>query len=326
MPTSWAEIIGSKTFQFIVGENVDGQKTIFDVYEEAIAKLSDELRALITRESPGPMGGWVVWKDVSKQTFERFYQFAVIGDYSIPEPQMRKEEEPVPEIENNHAERDVGATEVQADEWPPAEVPYLEEPYPGDEVTQEIVQVPAEVSWGNTFSSHTIAKIKKNKKLSKKRFDYKEPEAISYKEPEALPYPLLAPRTNFLDTCEPADVFLKDHSYSNVLLSHVNLYILADSYTVGDLKNLTLYKLHKTLLTFELDSQSIGDIIDLANHVYSCERIGSGKQALRDLVCRFLVDHTVILTADERFMDLLENGGDFAKDLWKHEVQRKYGQ
>lgn len=289
-----------------MGEAVDGESTEFNVYEEAIAPLSDNLRAMMTGDMVEAVEGRVTWKHVSKQTFEQFYQFAMTGDYSIPEPEWREgDEESPPVIEYANAD---------AEPEPEPELDLKEESPPGEDAPQE------PESWDNWMAAKSVLRKKKS---SKKRSAYKVFESLSY--------PLLAPRTNFLDTCEPSDVLLEHHNYSNVLLSHAYLYILADYRMVDELKTLALFKLHKTLLTFKLDSKSLGDIIDLVNCAYADEGQGSegrdtgeGIGLLRDLVCHFLVTHTVTLTADERFMELVENGGDFAKDIWKYEVQRNH--
>jgi hypothetical protein len=60
----------------------------------------------------------------------------------------------------------------------------------------------------------------------------------------------------------------KERSYSNVLLSNASLYVLGDDQLVESLKALSLFKPHKTLCTFELDNENVGDITDLARYAY----------------------------------------------------------
>jgi hypothetical protein len=77
-----------RLFKFIVGEDIDGTSSEFSVAEDAIAHLSKLLKAL----TKGNLPKVVTWKDVSKDTFERFAQFAYTGDYSIPKTEKRNTE------------------------------------------------------------------------------------------------------------------------------------------------------------------------------------------------------------------------------------------
>lgn len=93
---------------------------------------------------------------------------------------------------------------------------------------------------------------------------------------------------------------------------------------IETLKALTLFKLHATLCAFELDDKNSEDIIELARYAYNDEGKGSdeGIGGLRNLVCQYMASNAVILSLDEGFMDLLEEGGQLVRDLWTFEVQR----
>jgi hypothetical protein len=141
---------------------------------------------------------------------------------------------------------------------------------------------------------------------------------------QSLSYPLLASRDSYEGTCEPSTDFEKEHSYSNVFLSHASLYVLGDVQLVDKLKALALFKLHKTLCTFELDKKNIGDITDLARYAYSGEdkELNEGIGGLRGLVCQYMAIHAQELCDDARFMDLLAGGGQIVKDFFKFQLQR----
>ncbi|KAG4428668.1 hypothetical protein IFR05_015847, partial [Cadophora sp. M221] len=94
-------ILNSRLFKFVVGEAADGTPTEFYVHEDAIAQLSTPLRTLVKSRAARVVGGnsaspSVVWKDVSKETFERFVQFAYTGNYSIPKTEERGVSSAVP--------------------------------------------------------------------------------------------------------------------------------------------------------------------------------------------------------------------------------------
>ena len=84
----YRRILNSRLFKFVVGEAVDGRASEFSVHEDAIAQLSTPLRTLV-KSSSGAQVGNATWKDVSKETFERFVQFAYTGNYSIPATEKR---------------------------------------------------------------------------------------------------------------------------------------------------------------------------------------------------------------------------------------------
>jgi hypothetical protein len=118
--------------------------------------------------------------------------------------------------------------------------------------------------------------------------------------------------------------FEQDHSYSNVLLSHASLYVLGDSQLIDNLKALALFKLHKTLCTFILDSENIGDITDLARYAYAKKDKSAeeGNGGLRGLVCQYMAIHAKQLSTDAKFMNLLVGGGQIVQDFIKLQLQR----
>jgi len=141
---------------------------------------------------------------------------------------------------------------------------------------------------------------------------------------QSLSYPLLASRDNYEGTCEPSTDFEKDHSYSNVFLSHASLYVLGDVQLIDNLKALALFKLHKTLCTFQLDQENIGNITDLARYAYSGKdaELNEGIGGLRGLVCQYMAIHAKELAVDARFMNLLAGGGQIVKDFFSFQLQR----
>jgi hypothetical protein len=143
---------------------------------------------------------------------------------------------------------------------------------------------------------------------------------------QSLTFPLLAPRNNHDKTCEPAEQFDPDQSYTEAFLSHASLYILGDLQLIDSLKALALFKLHKTLCVFQLDDGNAEDIIALARYAYFEEGGGGaldeGIGGLRSLICQYMATNAVVLSFNDGFMDLLGDGGQLVKDFFKYEVQR----
>jgi hypothetical protein len=96
-----------------------------------------------------------------------------------------------------------------------------------------------------------------------------------------------------------------------LLLSHASLFVWANYNLVDSLKDLALFKLHKTLCRFVLDRDNTGDIIDLTRYTYLDEGRGSkeGVGSLRGLICQFMVKNILVLASDTAFTELLSEGG-----------------
>ncbi|RDL31411.1 uncharacterized protein BP5553_09620 [Venustampulla echinocandica] len=325
MPASFQEILNSRIFQFTVGENIDGKPTKFYIHEKAIAQLSEPLQKLMEGNFAEAQTGWARWDDVSKETFERFVQFAYTGDYSIPEPTKW----------NKVAERNIPEPPVEEPpvEEPPVEEPPVEEP-PVEEPPAE--EPPAEepatdnFGWGN-YSITNLKSKKGKKKIHRPIYDsppWEEPALeLELPPPEPLSsfisrsYALLAPRNSYANTCEPAKHFDHRQTYSNVLLSHASLYVLGDFRLIDSLKALALFKLHKALCMFQLKDRSIEDVVDLARYAYSEEGAGS-DDGLRVLVCNYTAENALVLSRHIGFMELLGEGGQFVQDFFELEVRR----
>jgi hypothetical protein len=386
---SHRRILNSKLFKFIVGEVADGTPTEFSVHGDAIAQLSEPLRVL-TKSGPEARAGEATWKDVCKETFERFVQYAYTGDYTIPKTEKRSVVVP-PKINGIHKNTngfeksgkfENGVAMQPASPTAPNGFNGIRERIdsigsdepPSSEVRDGSISEKLDDD-GTILNQPTLpTKKHKKKKAAKAAFEKAEkeaalkaekeappepepepeeqpkpepeesqpaepePELISLAEPEkpsseeqiltadfhTLSYPLFAPRDNYEGTCEPSMDFEKEHSYSHVLLSHASLYVLGDVQLIDNLKALALFKLHKTLCTFELDSENIGDITDLARYAYSGEDQGAdeGTGGLRGLVCQYMAIHAKELSTDAKFMNLLVGGGQIVQDFIKLQLQR----
>jgi hypothetical protein len=276
--------------------------------------------------------GCTIWKEVSKETFERFVQFAYTGDYSIPDTREW----------NRVAEPQKGDTGVsKAFESKPEEETPEEECDSLDELQNRLsigkmskkdrkkskragggfggwrtlVPEPKPESWlGSTSVIRTSRDI------------YPNPLTpwLSSTDFRSLQCPLLAPRNIHHHTCEPAGHFEPNRSYSNIFLSHASLYVLGDFWLIDALRALAVYKLHNSLCIFELDGKNVTDIVDLARYAYEEEGKGleDGIGRLRSIVCQYVALHAVELSLHAVFMDFIEEGGHFARDFVKFAVQR----
>ncbi|THV47371.1 hypothetical protein BGAL_0314g00020 [Botrytis galanthina] len=302
MPASFRDILNSRLFKFTVGEKVDGHATEFFVHEEAIVQLSKPLEALMRGGMSESQAACTVWDDVGKETFERFVQFAYTGDYTVPTPvsKIRKWDS----LDNSEGLSLISIKDKKKKRL-------------NDQVKSELALALA--------SSKLDLKVEEL--LSPQRVRYSELTSFKFSvDFECLTFPLIAARNNYDHTCEPSRTIRPWSSYTNVFIGHAALYILGDFRLVDTLKALALYKLHKTLCIFELNHGTLQDVIDLVRYVYAEkggeERSGGEIGALRGLVCLYMAINASVLSLDDRFMELLGEGGQFVKDFFRFEVQR----
>lgn len=349
---------------FHVGENIDDRPTKFSVHKEAIAQLSAPLRKLMTdrfaemlptiwedvsKETFERFAQFSYTGDYSIPKTEKRNE-ARSRSVTETEPESRLSDEPgsvveeeppaeepcfndeqpisepvpepVPEPEPESVE-DFGwgslvSKKTKGKPWymspeeePPTEAPVYDDERPAEPEPEPVVRV----SRRSSVSTTSITRRKRSPESPRPTF------SVNFYH---LSYPLIAPRNNFEDTCEPSEKFDPDQSYSNVLLSHASLYVLGDRWLIDSLKALALFKLHKTLCVFQLDDNNGEDIVNLAKYAYSKEPkdFGEGIGALRSLVCQYMATNASVLARDAGFMDLLGEGGQFVKDFFVLEMQK----
>jgi hypothetical protein len=259
-----------------------------------------------------------MWEDVSKETFERFVQFAYTGDYSIPAAREW----------DKSAEPQNGESDALHD---PSGAPTAVESKVKKQNSAEENDLLEELQIGLGTDKTSKRDKKKGKAIGIIFDDWGAsfPQAVAEPKPEPKPdflsiqCPLLGPRNIHLHTCRLVG-FEPDRSYSNVFLAHASLYVLGNLWLIDTLKALAIYKLHKTLCIFKLDGKNVADIVDLARYAYQEEGQGPGDEIgrLREIVCQYLAFHATVLSAHAAFMDLVEEGGPFARDFVKFAVQR----
>ncbi|KFY05942.1 hypothetical protein V492_08224, partial [Pseudogymnoascus sp. VKM F-4246] len=224
------------------------------------------------------------------------------------------------------------------------------EPIP-EEPTSDDVPPPDEPQVDIIWSQATWMQSKKKKKKGRTVFTLvdSEPEAAPEPEPElnaepveepaaepaaepagfdSLSFPLVAPRDNYKDSCDPPDRFNAFLNYSNVFLCHASLWAIADIFDIDSLKALALHKLHKTLCAFKINDDNAAEVIELARYAYNedCgqprpdEKAGEG---LRGLVTHYMVFESGVLSRSAEFSKLLGEGGRFVQDFFQLAMQKR---
>jgi hypothetical protein len=144
--------------------------------------------------------------------------------------------------------------------------------------------------------------------------DYRSPSSLRTAfENRKFSHGLL--RQKFLDSCDPSPNAQPNHNFTPVFLAHCRLYVFADKYGIKPLPHLVLQKLRQTLLSFELYSERVQDIVELVRYAYSDDNTFSGgNDELRALVTIYAVWNVDKLNKSNSFYTLLEDGGPFIRN------------
>ena len=93
-----------------------------------------------------------------------------------------------------------------------------------------------------------------------------------------------------------------------------------DRYDIAGLRILALDKLHQALCSFKVARNQVRKVIDLTQFSYSNDNTrdneaGQDIDSLRSMVVHFVVCVFETMVRDDRFLELMEEGGRFARDL-----------
>lgn len=103
-------------------------------------------------------------------------------------------------------------------------------------------------------------------------------------------------------------------------LGHARVYVFADRYDITALRVLALDKLHQALCSSKVPGDQMGKVVELAQFSYSNENTrdngtGEDKDALRSIVVLFIVCVFEDIVKENAFLELMMEGGSFARDL-----------
>jgi hypothetical protein len=128
-----------------------------------------------------------------------------------------------------------------------------------------------------------------------------------------------APNAQISESFRPKPNSAADQDFTTVFLAHTRLYIFAEMRLIYPLRSLTLHKLHKSLIGFQLYNQRVGDVVKLARWAYehgTDRSKGGAMNELRQLVVEYMACEVDIIGKHKDFKLLLEDGGEFVTDFW----------
>jgi hypothetical protein len=97
-----------------------------------------------------------------------------------------------------------------------------------------------------------------------------------------------------------------------ILLIHASLYVLAEKLGIDRLKRQTLFKIHKTLSLFSLDTAKLEHIIHFVQYGYSNERTADLENTidgLRELDCQYIAANAEFKSRDSACLALIGERG-----------------
>ena len=283
------------------------------VHSALIAHHSKPLGVLVNGNMSEAKEGCAFLEDVDERTFVRFSQYAYTGDYIAADPDILLDSSaiPAPHFAANEAP-------IRGDgETPPPPGPSLF--YSPPSVTAYPEPDPYEPSvpnddgdWGCYSASK---KDKKRGKLvaqasqSKRSRLWDNFKNTSY----AISTPAFQPRKN-RESYE---------DYTEIFLCHAKLYVFAEMYDIGPLRELSLHKLQRTLAEFTLYDQRVEDIVRLIRYSYSNTIHHPGSvDNLRSLVVHYSACVVDELSKSVEFQLLLEEFALLGRDLIMQMLKR----
>jgi hypothetical protein len=232
-------------------------------YSKAIAATSDKMRALIEGGMLESDTRSAELEGVMTEDFDRYYEFAMRGDYTIPS-------------------------------WT------IDEPSPSSRHGNNKPE-PANRNNPPSLSVQTAPPKPKH------RFDSQK-------------YLVDGDKNSVFRGFTPRSNTSSNQNFKSIFLAHARLYNFADMQLAHPLKQLTLHKLHQTLMGFQLFRSRVGDIIELARYAYdhNMDRREDGAvDKLRMLVVLYITREIEIIGKTKEWEALIEEGGEFVVDFWR---------
>ena len=289
MPNASSSVYASVPFKFIV----DGEPLY--IHAGLVSLHSKPLDRMMNGSMTEAQEGFATLEDVDEGTFVRFIEWAHKGYYTAANFSTAINSPPAPIIQSVEEA-----------------VPVLEETFPEPVPTAEIVGADVtEPHWAFSqdafFGSKPAQPHKKGKKLKKADLsqDFKSRTYTSRRDVIEIP----PPRPNKS----------AQEDYTDVFLSHAQLYVFAEKYDIQSLKTLALEELHATLDVYELYEVRTGDIIELLRYVYAntCKP-QEGVNDMRSMISQYVGHKMDVLMEAAEFGELIiKDGGDLLHDFMR---------
>lgn len=291
MPES---IIQSEQYTFVVGK----EKVPVVVHAAALAATSTQIDRLINGGMKEAKDKCAEIPDISVEDFTRFCEYAYRGDYAIPSYAFDENRSANEKVEGSSDP--TTSTEKDPETSAQTEDDFFFPLEPDAPAIQD-----GWSSFGNKKS-----KKPKPSKTSNFRESFRDRNYLSRNEC------LVETTSRFEVKSNTSD----EQDYTPIFLAHARLYAFAHMRLAHNLRRLTLEKLHKTLVGFQLFEARVNDIIGVTRYAYSNEYIPDRApdeciDELRKLIVDYIVSEFDVIGKAAGLHAYLEEGGQFASDL-----------
>ena len=292
LPNASSSVYASVPFKFIV----DGEPLY--IHADLVSLHSKPLDRMMNGSMTEAQEGFATLEDVDKRTFVRFIEWAHKGYYTAAN----------------------FSTTINS---PPA---------PTSQSVEEAVPTPQEYVLGMESPSYPEAqfyeepafpkKVKKGKNIVIKSRAFQEVHdglGVKGDLKEGFKSRTYTVRQGFVENPSPRPNRSAQEDYTDVLLSHAQLYVFADTYDIQSLKTLALEELHATLVVYKLYDVRTGDIIELLRYVYAnTSEPQEGVDDMRSMMTQYVGYEMDTLMGAAEFGELIiEDGGDLLRDFMR---------
>ncbi|KAI4230521.1 MAG: hypothetical protein LQ349_006226 [Xanthoria aureola] len=302
----------SPPFRFIV------EGTTFYIHAALVSQHSRPLDRMINGDMSETQKGYAVLEEDDQGTFGRFAEWVNKGYYTSGEVIDRSLDESTSEkglVVNGECEirmespaEDPQPDEVLAVEYEPPRAVFgwdVEEPSDFGVVTSSrSLKTKRNMNYASLVEEVSLTPRMQLKKSFIQR------KTVIRQENSSVPAPL--PNQS------------PQEDYTDVFLSHAQLYVFAEKYDIKTLKQLALENLHASLAIYKLYKERTGDIVDLLRYVYAntSETVDDVKD-LRTLLTLYMGYEMDTLMQDEDFRDLMvADGGPLLADFMRMVMKR----
>ncbi|KAL7815803.1 hypothetical protein V8C26DRAFT_105411 [Trichoderma gracile] len=299
----------SEPFKFVVGPN----KKRYSLHKGAVARLSKSLYQLLNGRMREAKEHCVSWEDTDENTFIRFGEWAYTGDYTPGSPEILLD---ASQIATSEQEGTVAKKQSPVDESLLTLLKLSRAKFETPKRHCDVDWTASEYNYNcnvcsSKFASQCCTKchIPRHANCTACRNDamrrstkYRMMEAFVSDHPQEQDNATRSPR-KIPESCE---------DYTDVFLSHAQLYVIADKYDIPELGQYCLSNLYADLLNRNVHENRTGDILSLARYSFN-NTVETDK--LRHLVVGYCACFMKQITTSDGFKALIDECPDFGHQL-----------
>lgn len=298
-------IYASAPFKFIV----EGESLY--IHANLVSLHSKPLDRMINGHMAEAQEGLATLKDVGVDTFVRFIEWAYKGYYTAAEfttvahespPRARSpsRDDAVATAQEDGETTAVAPPDVDwrlSQEMEPDAFPY---PVPSSKKVKK-----GKISFGSVTSTQLLSTDTTQERKEKLKAAFNS----RHYTVRQTALPIAPPRPNQIP----------EEDYTDVFLSHAQLYVFAEEYDIQSLKVLAFEELHATLAIYHLYRKRTGGIVELLRYVYANTREPTkGIEDMRTLMTQYVGSEMDTLIHDRDLKKLMiEDGGALLSDFMK---------